>query len=136
MGIVLVFPLLALPALAYALLAAWRGPEVNAYLAEPVFTIAMAGGGQWLFTNGHLYVIFSVLCLFFEIIKSVRPTTSALIDNSLSVGLFILLLVLFILVPGFGTTEFFLITLMTVLDFMAGAIVMVNSARRDVDLTH
>jgi hypothetical protein len=45
---------------------------------------------------------------------------------------FIIMLILFLLVPGFGTTEFFLIMLMSILDFMAGAIVMVNAAKRDV----
>ena len=35
--------------------------------------------------------------------------------------------------PGFGTTEFFLIMLMSILDFMAGAIVMVSSAKRTVE---
>ena len=129
-----VFPLLAIPALFYALLAAPHGGvEVNAWLAKPAFTIGMSGGGQWVLTSGHIFTLLSIFCLFFEIIKSVRPTTEGLIDNSLSVGVFIICLIMFLLVPGFGTTEFFMIMLMSVLDFMAGAVVMVTAARRSVE---
>ncbi|MEJ0022439.1 MAG: hypothetical protein WDN76_02700 [Alphaproteobacteria bacterium] len=133
MGILLIFPLLTFPAVVYALLAATHGAGVTDYLATQVFSIDMAGGGKWVLTHGHLYIIFAILCLFIEIIKSVRPTTQAMIDLSLSVGLFVILLIVFILVPGFGTTEFFLIMLMSILDFMAGAIVMVSSAKRTVE---
>jgi hypothetical protein len=137
MAIMTIFPLLILPGLFYAILAAPHGGAgVNEYLATQVFAIDMAGGSKWVLTHGHLYIIFAIFCLFVEIIKSVRPTTKAMIDLSLSVGVFIIMLILFLLVPGFGTTEFFLIMLMSILDFMAGAIVMVNSAKRDVGFDH
>jgi hypothetical protein len=135
MGILIIFPLLTIPAVVYALFVATHGAGATAVLATQVFAIDMAGGTQWVLTQGHLYTVFAIFCLFVEIIKSVRPTTQAMIDLSLSVGLFIIMLVMFLLVPGFGTTEFFLIMLMSILDFMAGAIVMVNSAKRDVDFT-
>ena len=137
MAIMTIFPLLILPGLFYAVFAAPNGGAgVNQYLATQVFSIDMAGGSQWVLTHGHLFIIFAIFCLFVEIIKSVRPTTQAMIDLSLSVGVFIIMLILFLLVPGFGTTEFFLIMLMSILDFMAGAIVMVNSAKRDVGFDH
>jgi hypothetical protein len=135
MGILSVFPLLLIPAVLYWLFAATQGgANVNAWLAEPAFSIGMSGGGQWVLTHGHLFTLLSIFCLFFEIIKSVRPTTAGMIDNSLSVLVFIVCLVLFLLVPGFGTSEFFIILLMSILDFMAGAVVMVTSARRSVEI--
>ena len=133
MGILFVFPLLTIPAVIYAVLVATRGAGATEYLATQVFTIDMAGGTKWVLTHGHLYIMLAIICLFIEIIKSVRPTTQAMIDLSLSVGLFVIMLVMFLLVPGFGTTEFFLIMLMSILDFMAGAIVMVSSAKRTVE---
>jgi hypothetical protein len=133
MGIFLIFPLLTLPAVFYALVIATQGANATAALATQVFSINMAGGTQWVLTQGHLFTIFAIFCLFIEIIKSVRPTTQAMIDLSLSVGLFVIMLIMFLLVPGFGTTEFFLIMLMAILDFMAGAIVMVSSAKRTVE---
>lgn len=131
----IVFPLLIIPTLLYAMIAAPHGAAaVNAWLAEPAMSLGMAGGGQWVITHGHIFTLLAIFCLFIEIVKSVQPSTAALIDNALSIAVFILCLVLFLLVPGFGTTEFFLIMLMALLDFMAGAVVMVFTARRTVNM--
>ncbi|MGE3582891.1 MAG: hypothetical protein AB7J28_15925, partial [Hyphomonadaceae bacterium] len=43
--------------------------------------------------------------------------------------------ILFLLVRAFGTTEFFLILFFMLVDFIAGAIVMILVARRDVGFT-
>jgi hypothetical protein len=131
----IVFPLLVIPTLLYAMIAAPHGAaSVNAWLAEPAMSLGMAGGGSWVITHGHIFTLLAIFCLFIEIVKSVQPSTAALIDNALSIAVFILCLVLFLLVPGFGTTEFFLIMLMALLDFMAGAVVMVFTARRTVNM--
>lgn len=131
----IVFPLLVIPTLLYAMIAAPHGAaSVNAWLAEPAMSLGMAGGGEWVITHGHIFTLLAIFCLFIEIVKSVQPSTAALIDNALSIAVFILCLVLFLLVPGFGTTEFFLIMLMALLDFMAGAVVMVFTARRTVNM--
>jgi hypothetical protein len=135
MGWLTVIPLLVLPVFFYAVSAAPHGGVgVNAWLAEPAMNIGMAGGGQWIITHGHMITLLAVFCLFIEIVKSVRPSTLGLVDNALSIGVFIVCLVLFLLTPGFGTTEFFLIMLMALLDFMAGAVVMVFTARRTVEV--
>jgi hypothetical protein len=47
--------------------------------------------------------------------------------------LFILCLVEFLLFPAFATSTFFLVTLMVLLDVLAGFIVTIVAARRDVD---
>jgi hypothetical protein len=134
MGWLFIVPLLVLPMLFYMVTAATHGAlGVNAYLAEPAITVGMSGGGQWIITHGHMVTLLAIFCLFIEIVKSVRPSTMALIDNALSIGIFIICMVLFLLVPGYGTTEFFLIMLMALLDFMAGAVVMVFTARKTVE---
>jgi len=126
-------PLMAIPALIYALFALPSGIDgIRTALDSPAFTLNMVSGAQLVFERGHLLILFSVFCLFLEVIKSSVPTTSALIENSLAVLLFAVLLTVFLLVPAFATAEFFLIMTMCALDFMAGAIVMVFTARRTV----
>jgi hypothetical protein len=133
MGIIGVFPLLAVPAIIYALFAFAVGNEGMASgLAAQAFAMPMASGVVWKLSWGGLLVTFSVLCLFVEILKSTKPSNAAMLDNALSVGAFIVCLILFILVPGFATTEFFIIMLMTLLDFLAGMVVMVSTAQRTV----
>ena len=58
----------------------------------------------------------------------------AIINHSLSMILFIVCLVEFLLFRGFATSVFFLITVMVLLDVLAGFIVTIISARRDIDL--
>ena len=67
-----------------------------------------------------------------EIVRSAQPGTSAMVENALALMLFTAQLVFFLLVPGFGTVDFTMLMGMTLLDFSAGAIVMIFAARRDV----
>jgi hypothetical protein len=49
-------------------------------------------------------------------------------------ALFVLCLVLFLLVPAFGTMTFFLITLLTLIDVISGYSISIITARRDLTL--
>ena len=73
------------------------------------------------------------MVLFVELLKSTTSRRIAIINHSLSMVLFILCLVEFLLFPAFATSTFFLITLMVLLDVLAGFIVTIVAARRDVD---
>ncbi|MGE3142575.1 MAG: hypothetical protein AB7L65_04595 [Hyphomonadaceae bacterium] len=131
------FPLMALPAIVYALFALPLGVDaMRAGLAAPAFTLSMASHAQLVFTRGHLMTIFAIMCLFLEVARSTRPTGTALVENSFSVLLFILMLIAFLLGPAFATGEFFLIMLMCLLAFMSGATVMLFTARRTVEYDH
>lgn len=133
MQVLRAIPLMAIPALIYALFALPSGIDgIRTALDMPAFTIGMVSGTELVFQRGHLLMLFAIVCLFLEVVKSTVPTTSAMIENSLAVLLFAVLLTLFLLVPAFATAEFFLIMAMCALDFMAGAIVMVFTARRTV----
>ena len=68
-------------------------------------------------------------CLFIELLKSTTSRKVAIINHSLSMILFIVCLVEFLLFPAFATSIFFLITLMVLLDVLAGFIVTIVVAR-------
>jgi hypothetical protein len=71
-------------------------------------------------------------CLFVEIIKATSTHRLVIVENGLAVLCFTVSLIAFLLWPAFGANEFFLITGMILLDFIASFIVMTISARRDV----
>ena len=58
----------------------------------------------------------------------------AIVNHSLSMILFVICLVEFLLLQGFSTSVFFLLTLMVLLDVLAGFIVTIVASRRDIDL--
>lgn len=126
-------PLMLVPAGLYGALVVTVGElSLRPFLAETLFSMILPSGAEWLVTRGYGLVILSAACLFVEIIKSTRPTGSAIAENILAFLSFTGFIVLFLLIPPFGTIEFFLIMIMTLLDFLAGAIVMIFIARRDV----
>ena len=133
------FPLLALPVLVYNLaLLTMRGGlnslDAPAQLASPLFSIHMTSGGVWPVTAGDLYLGAALVVMFVELLKSTNSRNVAIINHSLSMILFVACLVEFLLLKGFATSVFFLITLMVLLDVLAGFIVTIVSARRDIDL--
>ncbi|MGE3582660.1 MAG: hypothetical protein AB7J28_14740, partial [Hyphomonadaceae bacterium] len=128
-------PLLIFPLLLYALFALTGGDDTAGGMAAPISSMALPSGAVWVLTKGHVATLFAALILFFEIIKSTRPTGAALVENVLSFLLFTISLILFLLVRAFGTTEFFLILFFMLVEFIAGAIVMILVARRDVGFT-
>jgi hypothetical protein len=133
------FPLLALPVLVYNLVAITLVGGFGSVVAtqrftEPLFTIAMTSGSPWPISLGDLLLAFALVVLFIELLKSTTSRKIAIINHSLSMILFIVCLVEFLLAPAFATSVFFLLTLMVLLDVLAGFIVTIIAARRDIDL--
>ena len=133
------FPLLALPVLLYNLVlltmqGGLRSMDAPGQLAAPLFTIHMTSGGAWPVSLGDLFLAASLVVLFVELLKSTNSRNIAIINHSLSMILFVACLVEFLLLKGFSTSVFFLITLMVLLDVLAGFIVTIVSSRRDIDL--
>ena len=132
------FPLLALPVLVYNLIvltfAGGFGSDAAQYrLAGQLFTIHMTSKAEWAVSLGDLLIAAALVVLFVELLKSTTSRKIAIINHSLSMVLFIVCLVEFLLAPAFATSTFFLMTLMVLLDVLAGFIVTIVSARRDVD---
>lgn len=133
------FPLLALPVLLYNLVlltmsGGLRSSDAASQLAAPMFTIHMTSGGTWPVSLSDLFLGGSLVVLFIELLKSTNSRNIAIINHSLSMILFVTCLVEFLLLKGFSTSAFFLMTLMVLLDVLAGFIVTIVSARRDIDL--
>ena len=63
------------------------------------------------------------------------PTSQkvAIVNHALSLIVFVVCLVEFLLIRGFATSTFFLILTMVMLDVLAGFIVTIIAARKDMD---
>lgn len=131
-------PLLALPVLIYNLVAltqagGFMAPAGQARFLDPLFTVPMSSGVGWNVGLGDVLLAVSLVVLFIELLKSTTSQHVAIINHALSMLLFIGCLVEFLLAPAFATSTFFLILLMVLLDVVAGFIVTIMSARRDID---
>ena len=131
--IIRAIPLLIIPVLLYAGVALTMDhASVRASLDTILFSMVLPSGAPWEMTRGHGLLMLTATLLFVEIAKSTSANTTALVENGLAFGLFVVCFILFLLNQVFGTMEFFLIMSMVLIDFMAGFVVMTISARRDV----
>ena len=133
------FPLLALPVLIFNVLAftaagGVHGAGAAAQAAEVLFVVPMTAGGRWPVSFGDLLIFVSLVILFIELLKSTTSRRVAIVNHSLSMILFIGCLVEFLLFQAFQVSSFFILTAMVLLDVLAGFIVTIASARRDVDI--
>lgn len=142
-----VFPLLAIPVIFYNFLAFFAGDggaAVDAAAAAGtavsplmdklnaiVIEIPMISGVAWQLTGGDTLILLSIALLFMEILKSTGTGTATIMNHGVSMVLFILCLVEFLMFPNFATSPFFIVMVMTLLDVLAGVIVTIVSARRD-----
>ena len=76
----------------------------------------------------------SLILLFVELLKSTSSQWVAIVNHTLSMVLFVVCLVEFLLLPGFAGSVFFLILTMVLLDVLAGFIVTIIASRRDFDM--
>lgn len=86
----------------------------------------------WTLTSGDLLLALALSLLFVEILKSTHTGRSAIANHALSLIIFVFCLIEFLLFAPFATSVFFFITLMTLLDVLAGFIVTIVTARRDI----
>lgn len=128
-----VAPLLLITVLIYNLLALFGSAEsVRAGMQAAAFSLPMTSGVDWTLTWGDVIVILSLFLLFAELLKSTGTGSLEIYNHALSLMVFILCLIEFLLWAPFATSTFFIITLMALLDVLAGVIVTINSARRDI----
>lgn len=141
-----IFPLLIIPVALYNLLAlsaneagelvsATTAP-LQAVLNEEFFSLPMISGVEWVLTQGDAIILLSIVFLFLEILKSTSTGTSTIVNHAISMMLFILCLIEFLLAPNFATSTFFILMSMTLLDVLAGVVVTIVSARRDFGVDH
>ena len=100
-------------------------------LTKILFSLTLPSGDSMPLQTGALLLAVAAILLFIEIVKATRTGSASIIDHILSMLLFVICLVEFLLVKGLGTPVFFLIMLICLLDVIAGFTVTITAARRD-----
>jgi hypothetical protein len=137
-----IFPFLLIPVLIYNFLALVSAapppgtsePTLLATMRSEAFSMHMLSGSTLSLTWGDLLLLVAIVFLLVEIIKATRTTASSIINHMLSMGVFVLCLVEFLLLRSFASSTFFLMTMIVLLDAMAGMVVSIIAARRDFDV--
>ncbi|MEM7619217.1 MAG: hypothetical protein AAF228_01975 [Pseudomonadota bacterium] len=99
-----------------------------------LFSIVMLSEIAWVFTLGDCVLLVALLALFVEILKATQTRSLAILDHGLSVVVFIICLIEFLLVDIAGTSLFFFITVIALIDVIAGFSVGIRAAKRDFNV--
>jgi hypothetical protein len=138
-----IFPLLSIPVIIYNLMAmtfsgrdaAGGALTMAQQMGDPAHAVAripmVSEGAVWAVTSGDLLIILSMAFFFVEILKSTSTGTSTIANHAVSMIVFIICLIEFLLFKNFATSVFFILTVMSLLDVLAGVVVTIISARRD-----
>jgi hypothetical protein len=130
MKYLLFVPMLAVPLLAYNILML-----TGTTIADnpDVIRIPLMANDESMFLKvGDILVMLGVIFLYFEILKATRASRSTIIDHALSLIVFIVYLVEYIVVAGAGTATFMILALMSLLDVIAGFTITISTSRRDI----
>jgi len=79
-------------------------------------------------------VLVTLALLFIEVVKATRTTSREIINHGLSMLTFVVALIEFITLRGFGTTPFFFIMVMCLFDVIAGYTISIVAAEHDLGL--
>ncbi len=97
-----------------------------------LFQISMPNGGTWTFWLGDLVMLIALILLGLELVKATYTRGAGLADQALSVVVFVIFLVEFLLVERASSSLFFLLTVIAALDIIVGSIIGIRTARRDI----
>ena len=111
------FPLLLIPVAIYNIIV-FLMPGVS--LAEPITRLTLLSGAEWPLTLGDMLLALAILLLLLEVIKGARPGAKYLTDHLLSLIVFGGAAAEFLLWPRFGTSTYFLLVLLALVDFLSG----------------
>ena len=136
-----IIPLIVIPFILYNVIALTGGSGMaDKVFREVLFRIPMIGNpikdgaGGWAFSWGDLIILITMATLFIELLKSTYTSTSSMIDHGLSMMVFIACLIEFIVSPTAHTSVFFFVMIATLIDVVAGFMIGIRTARRDLNI--
>ena len=128
-------PLMLIPFILYNLtMFGLMGEGGVAALNQQIFSLHMMSGATWTMSLGDLFTLMGLVFLFLEIFKATRRSSASIMDHMFSMILFIVFLVEFLLVASAATQVFFLLMVIAFIDVVAGFIISIRSAGRDVSI--
>ncbi|MBU1174759.1 MAG: hypothetical protein KKH72_05095 [Alphaproteobacteria bacterium] len=124
-------PLLILPLIVYNILVFFFFGSIEGGWATPILEVPMVSGTAWTLSLSDTFLVVTLFLLFVEVLKSTRTDAGSMFEHMASTLVFVAFLVEFLVVAKASTSLFFLCTVMSFIDVVAGFSVSMRAARRD-----
>jgi hypothetical protein len=127
-------PLLGLVIVAYNVIVFTGGQDrMDEILQATAFVIPLVKG-DWTLRVSDATISVALIALFVEIVRSSGFGRTTITNHALSMVVFVVALIEFLVMVGFNTSTFFLITLMALIDVVGGFTISIITARRDIGI--
>lgn len=132
MRIFKMIPMTVIPLIMFNMIAFGSGMDGSLW-DETLFQIPMLSGVSWEISWSAIIIFVALIMLFFELLKATRFGSATILDHLLSMSVFVIYLIEFLLfdVSG-GTSILFLLMIISALDVAAGFSISIRTAQRDV----
>lgn len=129
--------ILSIPLFLYVLIAAnfvmLSGPIEQSLINVIAFDFLLPSGREIIITISDVFILASIFFLYIETFKATRTSTISIIDHALSLFVFVIFLIEFLVVPRLGNTTFLIATIASLMDVVMGFTVTISTAKRDIN---
>ncbi|HPF39521.1 MAG TPA: hypothetical protein P5081_07925 [Phycisphaerae bacterium] len=106
--------------------------DATAVMAKPMVSATLISGAAWSMSAGEMLIAAGLFVLFAEMFKATRTGTSSILDHALSMLVFVVFVVEFLVAKEAGNSTFLILGLMSLVDVIAGFSITIVAARRDL----
>ena len=107
------------------------GSAEASMLNNIIFEFTLPSTRLVVLTISDAFILASVFCLYVETFKATRTSVSSIIDHALSLLVFVVALIEFLVIPRLGNVTFMIITMAALMDVVMGFTVTISTAKRD-----
>ena len=122
-------PLFAIIWVLYHLVIIWGSSTILSY---EVFQLGLVSGTIWKVTVSDLLLMAGLIVLYLEILQATLTSMMSVINHTLSTLVFVVFIVEFIIIGTSTNSTFFLLSLMSLIDVLAGFTITIAASRRDI----
>jgi len=130
--------ILSIPLFAYVLIAAnivmLAGPVDQSMLNVIVYEVMLPSDRPVVLTISDVFILGSFFVLYVEVFKATRVSTGTQLEHAVSLIVFVVALVQFLIVPRLGNVTFLVIMMASLMDVVMGFTVTISTAKRDFNL--
>lgn len=127
------FPYTIITLVIYNIVIIFSGPET---WDNVILTLNLFSDVAWPLTTGMMMIVAGLVILLVEILRATTIDRSAITNHIFSIVVMIIYVVEFVVVGEAGNSTFFILTLIAVVDVLAGIVVTIRLATRDFSVEH
>lgn len=127
--------ILSIPLFFYVLIVAnivmLSGPVDQSMMNVILFEFDLPSLRRIIMTVSDAFILTSIFFLYIETFKATRTSVISIVDHALSLLVFVIFLIEFLVVPRLGNTTFLIMTTAALMDVVMGFTVTISTAKRD-----